>query len=527
MITPKSNIQSLFSHGKIWPKHLILIASLVFVLTAIWQTFALNSATVIAQTDASDSDHIYLERANRAFINLVNKAKPAVVQITTTRMVSERRNRMPFDEDFFRQWRRFFPEESPPGEEENPDSEPRQREMPGGLGSGVIVSHDGFILTNNHVIEGASDIKIVLSDGRELEAEIIGADAGRDGTDLAVLRIDQKNLPYLEFGDSNQLEVGEWVVAIGSPFGLSQTVTRGIVSAKGRDTGDVSIATYADFIQTDAAINRGNSGGALINVYGQLIGINTAILTGSGFSQGNVGVGFAIPSNLVRKIMTALKEKGEVTRGWLGIQFQDVTADIAEKAGLDKPRGALVVAVGKGSPAGKGNLRRGDIIVSLNDNQIEDGEDLRNLVADAGAGEQVAIKVVRKGKTKNLKVKLGKRTDGALASLQTGREIVPEAEDGESEIFAGMQVVNLTKELAEKYGYQDESGVLVTELREGSPAEKARIQIGDLIKEIDWEPVASIEDYRTRLKDVAKESKILLHVRHPNGRPEYVTLDMD
>ncbi len=499
----------------------------VLVLFISWQALTIILPTAIAQSEQNNLslDQEHLERANRAFINLVNKAKPAVVQITTTRMISNRRQQMPFDEDFFRQWRRFFPDAVPP-EGSNEESTPRQREVPGGLGSGAIVSSDGYILTNNHVIEGASDVQVVLSDGREFEAKIIGTDSGRDGTDLALLKIEEKNLPHLTFGDSSHLEVGEWVVAIGSPFGLSQTVTRGIVSAKGRDTNDVSIASYADFIQTDAAINRGNSGGALINVRGQLIGINTAILTSNGMSQGNVGVGFAIPSNLVQKIMQALKTDGEVTRGWLGIQFQGVTKDIAEKYELPDTNGALVVMVGPNSPADKGGLKRGDVIISFDGQQIKDGDDLRNIVADAGAGERVSVKVVRKGKTKNLKIKLGKRTEKALANLQTGQDMGREPNDDQSERFAGMKVVNLTDELSNQYDYQDEEGVVITSIEEDSSAEKAGLQIGDLIKEIDWEPVANIEDYRTRLNAVAKESKILLHVLHSNGRPEYVTLNI-
>ncbi len=508
-------------------KNLVSLLSFVLMLFIAWQVATVTLITANAQSDEAnlDLDQEHLERANRAFINLVNKAKPAVVQITTTRMISNRREQMPFDEDFFRQWRRFFPDAVPPegGDEE---SAPRQREVPGGLGSGAIVSADGYILTNNHVIEGASDIQVVLSDGREFDAKIIGTDSGRDGTDLALLKIEEKSLPHLVFGDSSQLEVGEWVVAIGSPFGLSQTVTRGIVSAKGRDTNDVRIANYADFIQTDAAINRGNSGGALINVQGQLVGINTAILTSNGSSQGNVGVGFAIPSNLVQKIMQALKKDGEVTRGWLGIQFQGVTNDIAEKYKLPDTKGALVVMVGTNSPADKGGLKRGDVIISFDGQQIKDGDDLRNIVADAGAGERVTVKVVRKGKTKNLKIKLGKRTEKALANLQTGQDMERQSNDDEVEEFAGMKVVDLTDKLAEQYDYQDEEGVVVTNIEENSSAEKAGLQVGDLIKEIDWEPITNIEDYRTRLNVVAKESKILLHVLHSNGRPEYVTLNV-
>ena len=297
-----------------WTISLIVVALIV----AVGVTISIDNPTFTPQTaigqtsDSFSQDFEYLERANRAFIEVVNRAKPAVVQITTTRLVPTRQNPSDFfgDDDLFEFW--FGPRER----REQRDSDEREeekREVPGGLGSGVIVSEDGYILTNNHVVENAEEVQVILPDGRKYRAKFIGKDAGNRGTDLAVLKIDGRNLPALPIGNSEELQIGEWVIAIGSPFGLAQTVTRGMVSAKGRLLDNMNIVKYADFIQTDAAINRGNSGGALINIRGELIGINTAIATGGGFSYGNVGVGFAIPSNLAKQIMTQLIEKGKLS----------------------------------------------------------------------------------------------------------------------------------------------------------------------------------------------------------------------
>ena len=279
---------------------------LLFLLTITAVAITLNTIFFTTQTadgQAAEDDFAYLERANHAFIEVINNAKSSVVQITTTH--SQRQF------DIFHYW---FGEPRNRRDRNEPEVEER-------LGSGVIVTEDGYILTNNHVIEDAEEIEVTLPNGRKFQAEVIGSDSRKQGTDVAVLKIEAKELPALEFGDSDKLQVGEWVVAIGTPFNLAQTVTRGVVSAKGRSSSEIGIVEYADFIQTDAEINRGNSGGALINIHGHLVGINTAIVTGGGFSQGNVGVGFAIPINLAGRIMRTLIEKGEVERGWLGMEL--------------------------------------------------------------------------------------------------------------------------------------------------------------------------------------------------------------
>ena len=512
------------SNSTKWAISLVVIALIVAVgVTINTDNSTFTPQTAIGQTsDNFNQDFEYLERANRAFIEVVNRAKPAVVQITTTRLVSTRQNPSDFfGDDLFEFW--FGPRER----RERPDlGEPEEREeVPRGLGSGVIVSEDGYILTNNHVIEDAESITVILPNGREYQAKVIGKDAGRQGTDLAVLKIDGNDLPILSFGNSEDLQIGEWVIAIGSPFGLAQTVTRGMVSAKGRSIDDIRIVRYADFIQTDAAINRGNSGGALINIRGELIGINTAIATGSGLSQSNAGVGFAIPINLAKRIMAQLIEKGEVERGWLGVSLQVVDYDLAEKLELGEPRGALITQAYKGMPAHKAGIRRGDVIVEFDKVTIRDMNHLMHVVAATGVGKTVDVKVIRKGREKDLEVKLEKRTQEVLARL-SGQDdrFVPEEDDAEA--FVGIQVQGLTDELATRYGYEGETGVIVTAVERRSPAAKAQIGAGTLIQEIEGVEISNLNDYREQVKAVKNKSKILLYVRQPNNRgAAFITLE--
>ena len=482
-----------------------------------------TSQTAIGQTsDSFNQDFEYLERANRAFIEVVNRAKPAVVQVTTTRLVSTRQGSSDlFGEDLFDFW--FGPRER--RERQDRAAPEEQEEVRSGLGSGVIVSEDGYILTNNHVIEGAENIAVVLSNGRKYQAKVVGKDAGRQGTDLAVLKIDGDGLPALPLGNSEELQTGEWVIAIGSPFGLAQTVTRGMVSAKGRTASDINIVEYADFIQTDAAINRGNSGGALINIRGKLIGINTAIATGGGFSQSNAGVGFAIPINLAKRIMIQLIEKGEVERGWLGVGLQAIDYDLAEKLKLEEPRGALIREVYKGMPAEKAGIRRRDVIVEFDKIAIRDSNHLMHVVAAADVGKTVEVKVIRDGKEKVLRVKLEKRTQEVLARLSgRGGPIVPDEDN--TAAFIGIQVQGLTDELAARYGYEGETGVVVTAVEPRSLAARARIDVGTLIQEIEGVEISNLKDYREQIEVVKDKSKILLYIRQPNNRgAAFVTLE--
>ena len=501
----------------------ILLVTVIILggITVDWDNQKISSQTAVSQVDEIDLQ--YLERANNAFIKLVKSAKPAVVQISTSRRVgrqSRNRSRDRF-EDFFR----FFPEFPERRQPNDPEEDEDNRDMPSGLGSGVIASSSGYILTNNHVIQEADDIKVTLSDGREFDAEVVGTDSGSQGTDLAVLKINADKLSSLEFGDSDQLQVGEWVVAIGSPLGLDQTVTRGIVSAKGRSTDDIRIASYADFIQTDASINRGNSGGALINIRGQLVGINTAIATGGGLSYGNIGIGFAIPSKLVQRVMTQLIEKGEVERGWLGVMIQDVDHNLSEKLEFDSPHGALITMVGKNSPAEKGGMRHGDVVLEFNGVQIRDRDHLRYVVAATGIDSTVPVKVIRQGKKRNLKIKLAKRTEEAIATLSN--RVAPPSEDADQEVFSGIQVQNLTSEMAKRYNHQDQKGVIVIKVKQRTAAARAGIQEGDLIQEIDWEKVENLDDYRKRLDQLKDESKVTLYIRHESGNPEFITINVE
>jgi serine protease Do len=509
-----------------WIIPLVIVALIVTVgVTINTDNPTFTPQTAIGQTsDNFNQDFEYLERANRAFIEVVNRAKPAVVQVTTTRLASTRQGPSDFfDDDLFEFW--FGPRER--REPQNQDEPEEKEEVPGGLGSGVIVSEDGYILTNNHVIEGAEGIVVVLPNGRKYQAKVVGKDAGRQGTDLAVLKIDGKNLPVLPIGNSEELQIGEWVIAIGSPFRLAQTVTRGMVSAKGRSIkDDIRIVRYADFIQTDAAINRGNSGGALINIRGELIGINTAIATGGALSQGNAGVGFAIPINLAKRIMTQLIDKGEVERGWLGIELEkNFSYELAEKFGLDEPRGALVRAVFENSPAKKGGLKHDDVILAAAQISIRNGPHLSNVIAGLDVGKTIEVKVFRKGEEKILKIKLGKQTPEVLAAYSGGRtQRLPSEED--EIIFGGLHVRDLTNALAERYGYEGEQGAIIIDVERRSAAARAQISVGTLIQEIEGVEISNLKDYREQINAVKNQSKILLYVRKANNKgAAYITLE--
>ena len=346
-----------------------------------------------------------------------------------------------------------------------------------------------------------------------------------------------KDFPTLPFGDSDQLEVGEWVIAIGTPLNFSQTVTRGIVSAKGRP-GWFSGIKYGNFIQTDAPINRGNSGGALINIRGELVGINTAIITG-GLSTGNIGIGFAVPSKMAQQVLPQLIKHGKVARGWLGISMRNVDQDLAEKLNFDTPRGAFVRGVSKGSPADTAGIQRSDVIVEFNGETIRDINDLMYVVAATEVGKSVEVIVLRDGtEEKRLTVKLGKRTEEVIAKLNAQLQ---EAEnmrsdlsgarldrDEQKEAFAGLQVQNLTPAIAERYGYaSDEKGVVVTQVESGSNAEKKGIVPGSLIQEMEWTEIDDLAAYSRLVEQLTNENKkqVLLYVKSPNEQGSaYVTV---
>lgn len=504
------------------PIRVLMILSALIIVTGLvigWNTDELTMQTAIGQTNdtlQTSEDFQYLERANRAFINLVKQTRPAVVQVTTQ---TKRNQRRPLNDTY-----RFH---FGPNFDLRPEPE-RDPEPLSNLGSGVIIREDGYILTNNHVIDSVDHITVTLANGREYPAELIGSDPGQrngGGSDLALLKIDADNLSALQFGDSDALEVGEWVIAIGSPLGLTQTVTRGIVSAKGRN--DSSMIQYGNFIQTDAPINRGNSGGALINIRGELVGINTLIATG-GYPMGNIGIGFAIPSNLAQQLMPALIEDGRVVRGWLGISMEPVDHDLADKLQFEEPRGVVVHSVFQGSPAEKAGIQPRDIILEFDGEVVQNMEHLQYTVAAKRVGKPIKLKVLRKGtQEKQLTVKLAERTAEAVARSED-RAI----QEGQEEMFAGLRVRNLTRSITGRYGYPlNETGVIITEVADDSDAARQGIRPGFLIQEIEWEPVDDLDTYMelvTKLKKQNKE-KVLLYIKSPPspvGRSDggYVTV---
>ena len=532
------------------PVRVILVLAVLIIAAGIiidWDANKFTLQTAIGQTNdtlQTSEDFQHLERANRAFIDLVARTRPAVVQITTkterNRITTSRRRRItPEDEEQFRDFfgdeffRRFFREPTP---RIDPNPEPAT-----GIGSGVIVSDNGYILTNNHVIEGSDEVMVTLSNGKEYSAELIGRDAAGtevSGTDLALLKIDAKGLSTLPFGNSDELEVGEWVIAIGTPLNFSQTVTRGIVSAKGRP-GYFSGIKYGNFIQTDAPINRGNSGGALINIRGELVGINTAIVTG-GLSMGNIGIGFAVPSKIAQQVLPQLIKHGKVERGWLGIGMRQVDSDLAEKLNFDTPRGALVSGVSKGSPADKAGIQSWDVIVEFNDETIRDIDHLMHVVAATEVGKSVEATVLRKGKEKRLTVKLGKRTEEVIAKLnaelgEVGDDLAELEEErqksDEHKAFAGLHVQNLTPALIERHGYSaDETGVIVTRVDTGSEAEEKGIKPGYLIQEMEYKPIKDFDAYLAAVRQVEanKEKRVLLYVKSPDREGSgYITLNLN
>ena len=392
------------------------------------------------------------------------------------------RRRDPF-EDFFD---RFMPKIPPKGEFKTQS-----------LGSGVIVRIDdgkGYILTNNHVVADMDELKVKLIDKREFDAEVVGTD---EQTDLAVIKIEGENLVAVKMGDSDNLKQGQWAIAIGNPFGLNHTVSVGVVSAI--DRSGVGIANYENFIQTDAAINPGNSGGPLVNIDGEVIGINTAIFTRSGGYQ---GIGFAIPVNMAKAVLRDLIDKGKVTRGWLGVAIQDMDASLAEQFDVKITEGVLISDVQDNSPAKEAGFERGDILIEYNNKEIADVNSLRHIVAQTEVGKKVDVKILRKGEEKILTVKIGEQPSDLFA---TGRPSIGED--------LGMSVQNLTEELAKSFGYEGENGVVVSAVEPGSPAAQADVKEGDLIKEVNRQRINNIKEFREVLKSTEKGKDILLLLR--------------
>ncbi len=433
-----------------------------------------------------------------SYADLVSRVAPAVVTIRAERVVKAANQPMPFAEDPM--FRRFFGDRVPqPGA----PGAPGQGHREGGLGSGVVVSDDGIILTNHHVIEGADEIKVELSDRRVYDAKVIGSDPP---TDLAVLRIDARQLPYLPLGDSSAVRVGDVVLAFGNPLGVGQTVTMGIISAKGRHTG-LNDGGFEDFLQTDAPINRGNSGGALVDLQGKLVGINSQIMSPSG---GSIGIGFAIPASMAGSVMNQLLDGGAVRRGQLGVTIQPVTSELARGLGLDGLRGALVSNVSEGSAAAKAGVERGDVIVGFEGKPVADGNELRNLVAGTAPGSRVGLEVLRDGSARQLSVTLGE-----LAAK--GEQVAASAEPAD-EFKLGIGVRPLGREDLGELGLPAGSrGLLVTEVDPGGLAGAAGIAPGDVIERANNQPVTSVAELKAALERSGDRPTVLLVQRQGNS----------
>jgi len=478
------------------------------------KTILLTLLLMIAlPTQAIEGGIESLRETGKAFASVAQSVSPAVVFIQVEASAPNRGaapapfgEEWPFNDDFFRH---FFGQPAPGGP---PGRQPQQAPRAIGQGSGFIFRTDNglfskktLILTNNHVVQHADKIRVKLPDGREFDATVVGRDAL---SDVAVIEIKASGLPALPLGDSSKLQVGEWVIAIGNPFGLSNTLTVGVVSATGR-TG-LGINDYEDFIQTDAAINPGNSGGPLVNIDGKVVGINTAIFSRTG---GYMGVGFAIPINMVKRIAEQLIDKGHVTRGFLGVVIQPLTPDLAASFGIKQQKGALIAQVSEGSPAAEAGLRQGDIVVAYDGRQVADPGDFRNRVALTAPGSRKELTLIRDGEKKTVSVTIGKLSADKVAAqgpAQSAREI-------------GLAVQTLTPDLAQQYGAQPGHGVIVTQVSPGSIAAMAGIQPGFIILQVDRKAVNNATEFNQAVKEGSADKRLVLLIRMGNMQ-RYIAL---
>ncbi|MCK4620778.1 MAG: DegQ family serine endoprotease [Desulfuromonadales bacterium] len=477
-------------------KRLLLVAILPLLLI-------ITGALPVAAQDIGLEN---LRETGKAFRSVAKQVSPAVVFIQVEKEAEQQSistspfGNHPFGDEFFR---RFFGQ---PPQQREPKKTKKRRET--GQGSGFIISSDGYIMTNNHVVGDADRVTVQLLDGREFTAKIIGTDPP---TDVALIKIEAEGkLPYLKLGDSDRLEVGDWVLAFGNPFGLSHTLTAGIVSAKGRS--GIGLTDYENFIQTDAAINPGNSGGPLVNLDAEVIGMNTAIFSRSG---GYMGIGFAIPINMAKTIHSQLIEHGSVTRGRLGVYIQELTKDLAESFDIKQTQGILVAQVIDDSPAEDAGLKQGDVIVALDGKKVTKVATFRNKIALTRPNSNVALTIIRNGQRKSIDV-----TVGALDSDEKGKPV-----DSDKIPKLGMSLQKLTAELAEQLGYEEAEGVLVTAVEAGSLAERAGLKRGDLIEEVNRKAVSDPKQVKKLIRESQKKT-ILLLVRQKDAN-RYLALKLE
>jgi len=473
----------------------VLIITGIIIGLAISSNFNFQSDGYTSDVAISQEAIDILSKTNHAITEVAAAVKPSVVNISSTKTVRVPGMSFPFFNDPF--FKRFF------GDEFGFSRGPKEFKQ-SGLGSGVIVDKDGYILTNNHVIRGADEIRVKLPDKRDFKGKVIGSDPK---TDLAVVKIDANDLPVISFGDSDSLKVGEMVLAIGNPFGLNQTVTTGIVSATGR--ANVGVADYEDFIQTDAAINPGNSGGALVNIRGELIGINTAIFSTTGGYQ---GIGFAIPSNMAKSVMKSLIKEGKVVRGWFGVSIQEITPDLAKQFDLEDEKGVLVGDVVEDSPAEKAGIQRGDVIIEYDGKTVEDVTELRNMVASTLPDKEVNIKLIRNGKETTARVRISEMPEEM-------QKLAGEYDN----LLNGVQVQNITPMMRKELGIPERiSGVIVTDVELGSPSYGV-LGKNDVIIEVNRKRIMNVHDYSSIVSRISSGENILLLI-HRNGSTIYVTL---
>ncbi len=453
---------------------------------------------------------VVVDGMRTSYADVVEKTSPAVVMIRSERKAQAQSQQFPFGDD--PQLREFF--KNMP---QQPQQQPQQRpQIERGVGSGVIVNADGTILTNHHVIDGAEKITVQMNDNKTFEAKVIGSDPP---SDLAVLKIEGENLPYLNMGNSDNVRIGDIVLAIGNPLGIGQTVTAGIISAKGRSTG-LSDGSFEDFLQTDAPINRGNSGGALINLTGELIGINSQIVSEQG--GGNIGIGFSIPTNMAKSVMEQLLKDGKVRRGMLGVNIQNITEDVAKSLQLSDTRGVIVSNVQPGSAAEKAGIKRGDIITAINGESVEDSNALRNRVAGTQPGNDLKVTISRDGQPQELTAKLDEfKVDGAKPTANDENKEDSGSSGASGKLGLSLQPVN--QQIAKQLNLPpDTQGVVVTDVDQNGAAADTGITNGDVIMEINRQPVTSLDEVKSALEKSGDRPILLLVSR--KGQPIFMTV---